>query len=283
MDRATYRSLLQQLPIKNPTPDDMARLCPHLTPDQAVAAFTTNNGYVACPPLRIRNAFQILSLSKGWTEEIKTRKGGSQVVTGTKQHPPMINWSYTGRTPASYADGRANGDMFLEYTHMREAMRFAEDNWGTDLILDDWVSVVNFYIEDPTDLLNGRPRWKATLHVTLNRDLNELINDHSKPESDLFDDAISQMTLDRFVGQEQKGGRGEFTERNCGHCGAGLSLSSCTGCHHPFSDDGWRSGWSTPLSRKMVAFLRENGHTFAIDPEIAWAQERERYSLNTTP
>jgi hypothetical protein len=285
MKREEYRSILGQLPIKSPKPEDMARLCPHLAQKQAVEAFTKGSGYVACPPLRIRHGFQIVSYHKEWVEEIKVRGivngKQTQVVTGTKNHPAMLDWSYAGRTITSYADGKPHGDLFTPYRHMEEAMKFAEDNWGDELILDNWVSFVEIYIQDPTDLVNDRyhvdyPRTKIVLSVALSRDLNEIINDHSKPESELFDDAIAEMTIDTAVKHELKGGRGVFTDFNCAHCGAGLGLSSCTGCGHTFRDDQFRCGWSTPLSRKMVSFLREKGHQFPVNPENAWTKERER-------
>lgn len=283
MKSLEYRSLLGQLPIKSPTLQDMARLCPHLTADEAAEAFTTDSGYVACPPLRIRHGFEIVSYHKEWVEEIsvlRVKDGIQDVsVTGTKNHPARLDWSYASRTRESYADGKSHGDAFSLYKHMDKAMKFAEDNWGDELILDDWVSVVEIYVQDPTDLVNDRyhqdyPRTKAILRVALGRDFDAIIHDRSKPQSELFDEAISQMTLDHVVWHELKGGRGGYMEFNCAHCGAGLSLSSCTGCGHRFCDDQFRCGWSTPLSRKMVAFLRDNGHVFKVDPEVAWARER---------
>jgi len=281
MKSQEYRSLLGQLPIKSPTPQDMAMLCPHLTVEEAVQAFMTNSGYVACPPLRIRNGFQIVSYHKEWVEEIKVwgviDDKETQIVTGTKNHPAQLDWSYASRTRESYADGNSHGDVFLFYSHMDRAMRFAEDNWGDELILDDWDSVVKFYIQDPTDLVKDYPRTKAVLYVTLNRDLNEVSNNPSKPASELFDESILQMTLDHIIWHELKGGRGDFTEFNCAHCGAGLSLSSCNGCGHWFHDDQFRCGWNTPLSRKMISFLRDNGHEFKVNPEIALTKERQNW------
>ncbi|MFY9457431.1 MAG: hypothetical protein WAP23_00660 [Candidatus Spechtbacterales bacterium] len=285
MKREEYLSLLGRLPIKSPTPQDMATLCPHLTAEEAVKAFTTDSGYVACPPLRIRHGFQTLFYHKEWVEEIKVwgivDGKETQTVTGIKNHPALLSWSYANRTPASYADGKSHGDVFSPCKHMDRAMKFAEDNWGEELILDNWVSVVEFYIQDPTDLVNDRyhtdyPRTKAVLYVAMNRYLNEVINDRSKPKSELFDDSISEMTLDLAVWHEIKGGRGGFTNFNCAHCGAGLLLSSCAGCGHRFRDDKFRCGWYTPLSRRMVTFLREKGHEFTVDPEIAWTKELER-------
>jgi hypothetical protein len=282
MESKEYRSILGRLPIKSPTPEDMALVCPHLTKKEAVKAFTTGSGYVACPPLRIRHGFQVLHYQREWVEMIKVwgEVGGEkQTVTGTKNHPPMLTLTFASRTRKSYADGKSHGDIFSKSVHMNKAMGFAEDNWGQELILDDWDSVVQYYIQDPTDLVNDYyhhdyPRTKAILGVTLTRDLNEIINDHSGPMSELFDEAISQMTLNPLIWMELKGGRSGFTEYNCAHCGAGLSLDHCTGCGHRFQDDNFRHGGYTPLSRKMVEFLRQNGHNFKVDPERAWAKEQ---------
>lgn len=285
MTREEYRAILSRLPIKSPTPQDMALLCPHLTEKEAVKAFMIGSGYVACPPLRVKHGFEIVSYHKEYVEEIKVwgvvdgKK--TQVVTGTKNHPTRLDYSFAGRTFKSYADGQKHDDLFNRYTAMDKAMKFAEDNWGNELILDDWVDVMSIYIQDPTDLVNDKyhknqPRTKAVLYVAYNRDWNELINDHSKPESELMDDAISQMTLDFVVYHELKGGRVGFTEFNCAHCGHGLSLTKCGGCGYRFDDNHCRRGWNTPLSHKMVAFLRANGHEFKVDLEIAWENERKR-------
>lgn len=286
MNAQEYRSILGQLPIKSPTPVDMALVCPHLTKEEAVIAFTTGKGYVACPPLRVRHGFQVLSYQNEWVEEIKDWKDidGKQtrVVVGRKNHPARISSSFASRTRKSYADKKSHGDIFSEYVHMGKAMKFAEDNWGNELVLDNWNCVVNFYIQDPTDLVNDRyhtdyPRTKAVLGVTLNRDLNKILNDNSKPESELFNDAVVQMAVDHFVLMELRGERGSYTMFNCAHCGGGLSLNRCNGCGFRFRDDHCRCGWDTPLSQKMVEFLQQNGHHFTIDPKIAQEKELEQW------
>jgi hypothetical protein len=280
MENKEYRSILERLPIEGPTPQDMAKLCPHLTADEAVKAFTTDSGHVACPSLRIRHGFQIVSYHKEWVEEIKVPrvKNGTEdaSVTGTKNHPARLDWSYAGRTRESYADDKSHGETFSPCRHMDEAMRFAESNWGGGLILDNWTSVVEFYVQDPTELV-GCPQTKAMLYVTLGRDLNKINNDLSKPGSELLDEAVLQMTNDHVIWAELEGGRGVFTEANCANCGAGLGRSGCFSCGHRFRDDGIRGASCTPLSRKMVAFLREIGHEFKVDPEIAWKKERDNW------
>lgn len=250
-----YRSILERLPIENPTSLDMAMLCPHLTPAEAIPAFTTNSGYVGLPPLHVRHSFQIAAYRK-------------------ETDPPRLDWAYAGRIL------RSQDDAFIVHKHMYEATQFAEDNWGDELILDDWKSIVEFIVQDPTDLINDSdhidyPRTKAVLGVALSRDLNEINRDYSGPKSNILDESILQMTLDRLVWSEIKGGRGAFIRFNCAHCGAGLSTSYCKGCGHKFHDEGLRSGSNTPLSPKMVAFLLNAGHRFPVNPEIAWTKEKQ--------
>ena len=288
MTRQEYSSIIGRLPIKKPTAQDMAMLCPHLTEKEAVKAFMADgDGYVACPPLRIRHGFQILSYQKEWVEEVRVRRinDGNQdaEVIGRKNHPSQVRWSYTGRTRKSYADGEWHGDSTSpRYKHMDKAAAFADTNWGDELILDDWKSVVEFYVQDPTDLVSDQyhkdyPRTKAVLYVTLDRDLNDIINDHTRPHSEHFDAAILQMTLDIKVWHELQGGRGRHIEFSCANCGAGLDLSGCSGCGYRFRDDHFRCGWDTPLSPKMIGFLRQNGHEFRVDPMIALAKERQNW------
>lgn len=269
MKKLEYRSILGQLPIKNPTVEDMARLCPHLRAMEALEAFTSGNGYVACPSLLIKHSFQVLHYTP-------------ERVSEGKNYPSQISSAYAKRTRQSYVDGQSHGDVFFDHQYMKQAVAFSEKNWGKELILDDWDAIVSIYIQDPTDLVNDRyhhnyPRTNAVLNIALKRDLNKIVNDHTKPQSVLFDEAISQMTLDDFVWKEIKGGRGGYTEFNCANCGAGLSLTNCPGCGHKFNDDLSRCSWYTPLSPKMIAFLRDNGHVFGIDPEIALNNERSHW------
>ena len=247
----------------------MAMICPHLTQEQAVHAFTTGNGAVAAPPLRVRGTLQILCYHRGSVEEVKGLVDGKYSTIRTKNHPPLLF-----RSSATSADNTP---------HTAEARQFAEDNWGDKLVNDTWTEVVLFNVEDPTDLVNDRyhtdqPRTKAILYIALNREINTLINDKSKPESELFDEAIVEMTLDVAVWDEIRGGRGGYAEYNCAHCGDGLNLSFCSGCGHKFKDNFFRKGWHTPLSRRMVKFLRDNRHEFAVDPKIARTAEQRRFA-----
>jgi hypothetical protein len=280
MKAEEYRAILSRLPIKNPTPKDMAIICPHLTEKEAVEAFNMGSGYVAVPGLRIKYGHQVVSYHKEWVEEIKEWEGDKQVIVNRKNHPPKLSYAFGHRTIKSYADGKPHGDLFYNVVGMYKAMKFSQENWPENLILDNWVDILSIYIQDPTDLVNDKyhtddPRTKALLYVTLDRPLNEIINDHSKPESELFNEAINQMTTDSLIWSELRGGRGAFTHFNCANCSHGLSLSRCKGCGYTFKDNGFRMGMSTPLSRKMVDCLEKNGHKFRVNPEKAWEKERK--------
>ena len=258
MTKDEYRSILGRLPIKSPTAEDMAMLCPHLTKAEAVKAFTTGSGYVACPSLFVKHAYHVVSYHAESVEQIKERRGDTQIIVRTKNHPACLHYGFTQRTIKSYADGKRRGDVFGDYVGMQQAMQFAEDSWGSDLVLDDWVSAVKIYVQDPTDLFNDlyhkdQPRTKAVLYVTLKRDWSTIHQDQSRPTSELLDNIISQMTLDRMIFDELIGGRGGGIEFSCAHCGFGLGLSGCDGCGYRFKDNYFRCGGRTPLAAAVAA------------------------------
>ncbi len=248
--RKEYKDILEKLPIENPTPEDMVMVCPHLTMEQAIDAFNNDSGYIACPSLRIHNAFQIVSFTEA-----------------SKNYPARLSLSYAGRTQQS-----------PNYKHTTEAIAYAEKNWGEDLITDTWNDVVEIYIQDPSELdKRGYPTTKTYMFIALNREYNDIINDHSRPASELFDDAIVEMTVDPLIWHELKGNRGGYTDFNCAYCGSGMGLVGCSGCGHSYRDNYFRCEGRTPLSRKMVEFLRTNGHVFKKEPQIAWDREKEEW------
>jgi len=282
-----YRLLLDELPIENPTASDTARVFPHLTKEQ-IAEVLTADVDVACPPLRIRGAYYVITYLKEWkglaVESIGSTKTEEIVRVFTQHRPARLSGYRTSRTRASYTNGKFFRDSRSTDKYIGEAMSFAEANWGDKLICDDWISTVSLEIQDSPCPANDRrhldyPRKKNTLFITLNRELTEIINDHSKPGSELLDDAVAQMTLDEVISSELNGGRYVGNWYNCAYCGGGLSINGCTSCSFRFKDNDRQGGWSTPLSPKMVEFLRASGHEFAIDPEIAWDNERDAFFL----
>lgn len=284
MKKSEYRSLLGQLPIKNPTHEDLARFCPHLTKEQAVKSLQSERGVVACPSLYIRNGYQILCYYKEWTETVTIYDPVTDnPTTVTKNHPPMLSWLGSGRTIQSYKDGKPHGDVFYNYKHIAEAINFANKNWGDELVIDDWEAVMEIYLQDPSDLVTDRyhrndPRTKMVIYLALNRDYNEIINDRSKPEHEQLGAAVTQITNDRLIWSEIKGGRGGYTEFSCAYCGSGLNLDHCKGCGHRFRDNLFRCGWYTPLPKKVTDYIVSQGHSFTINPEISVKRALEKWN-----
>ncbi len=279
MNREEYRASLSRLPIKEPKLEDMVLVCPHLDMRQAFLGFNIGTGHVACPPLRVRRAFQVVSYRGERVEAGTVWRGNKKVITGRKNYPSVLEYAFAGRTKSSYAGWQTHQDIFANFPGMVKAMKYAENNWGNELILDDWVDMLKVFIQDPADIVNdrlhfGSPRTKTMLYVALNRSRYDIMKDCSKPKSELFDDAIAQMTLDPLIYQELKGGRGYHSHFNCARCGYGLSVDRCRICGYSFSDNGAGMELEIPLSRKMVDFLILNGHKFTFDPEIAWDRER---------
>ena len=120
MDIKEYRSLLGQLPIRSPTPRDLARMCPHLTPEQAVEAFRLPNACVAAPGMFARGSYYVLQLQEPWVEEVKVRQDNGLLVGGVKKHPALLNLASTECEP--------------ETPYAEEALQFMEENWGDLLI-----------------------------------------------------------------------------------------------------------------------------------------------------
>lgn len=251
-----YFAALKAIPyagLRDATDADLARVCPHLTPEQAVATFRgKESSYVACPPLRVATAFQIVSMYKG-----------------------TLSWSYAGRTNGGH-----------EYAHMHEAVAYSQQHWPEKLIEDTWKCVLTVEVQNPSQLRPSyytggqHPTHKYSLMCALTRDLNDVINDRSRLESEIYDDFIVEMTTAPCIAHELKGPRGDYIHFNCAFCASGLGLSDCSGCGYQFTDDQLRSGHNTPLSKKMVAFLQNQGHVFQRNPELAWAEEVERRQRN---
>lgn len=278
-----YRLRLKKLPIIKPTTRDMVRVCPHLTKEQ-VAEIFKDNTYIACPPLLVRDAYHVISYQKECSWEIMGSReinGRQQIVpVGTEVRPVSLGYIRAERISDSSTDSKS----CYPVKYVEEATKFAEANWGDKLILDNWVSIISFEVQETTSLISrhvdtAQPRTKFSLSVALDRKMEEIVEDCSKPRSEIFDDAIVRMTLDAASYLEIQSGHKRYEGTNCAYCGAGLSFNRCTNCDFRFKKDHYRCSWNTPLSRKMVAFLLANGHKFRFDPEMAWDEERAVFQI----
>lgn len=295
MKNHVYRSILGRLPITNPTPQDMAECCPHLTEGQAIQAFTTGSGYVACPPLRVRQAFHELQYDKGKNEGALFAIEGSDAVTVgilSITRPPQLQWAYAGRISKYYANPKLRRNRIPQKKDLSLAVQFAEDNWGNELINDNWKSFLSIHLRYSKNLnvdysFGGYPDEIAVLHVTLSRNYDDLTRDESKPPSEIVDGAILQMTTDPFIGRELKGGRAEDPLSRCAYCGSSFhteykhhySKSVCMNCSN-YEDPYNNGGWEFPLTPKMFAFFKEKGYVFTCDPETVRMRDHKEWELS---
>ncbi len=276
-----YHDLLKNLPISSPSKEVIAKYCPHLNSAQIDAIFkkVRDEKYVefAVPAFFIKRCYHVLSYRAACVDD----EG--------KEYPALLDHEFAYRMIDSYADGKEPRTDFLprgilyEGLYMYEAMKYAEENWGDSLILDDWGCTMKICVQDPTDLDQYQyPKTKMTLYVALKREPNDFIFlDRSRSVSEWQDKEISQLTIDPIIFLEIYGGGGVYGQFNCAHCGGGLSLECCPVCGHTFKYDHLRVSGNPPLSPKMVEYLKSVGHTFGMDPEGALRIEREeceRYS-----
>lgn len=267
MKLEAYRETMKRLPITNATREDMEALCPHLTKEEVTAAFSGEYPRVACPPLRVRGAYRIVTFNRN--VEVRGKKFGDVLFD-----------SGAGRTAASYADQTNLGYVDHPVPYMSEAMKFAEDNWGDQLILDNWIYTEQIILKDCAKLIEvgdrkGQPVCTGSLTICSNRSYNDINNDHRKPPSVLADEAIVEMAYGDYMHKELKGGRPGGWCYNCGNCGSGLNGGRCRICGDRFKTDESWCGSLMPLSKKMAEFLTANGHEFKKDLALAWKEETE--------
>jgi hypothetical protein len=246
---------IQKQPIISPNDSDFKQLCPHLTEHQIEELRSKEWVCFACPPSYIHFSFTILEFDKKRNQ---------------------LRYLFVQRRPQSYADGVLKGESDHSYAFMEEASNYATRHWGNELILDNWVSVIKFVIDDPRDKkigLFGRTP-KMSFYVGLNENLNKL-NDHSKPLSDLYEKSIIEMTTDVFLAAHLVGGRGSHIASHCGCCGASKSSLQEDKI---FDDTPCTS--HTPLPKKITDYMEQQGHQFRIAPQIARDLEQKKFRIN---
>ncbi len=279
MSKKKLVEMLQSLPISEPVVEQIRGLFPHLADEEIERLLLSNSkegSYIVVPPLRVNGAYHTLYLSPGYKDE-----------QAGEIKPVRLHWLFAKRTRASYKGSGGYGDSFDYDSYIERAVQYARENWGRDLVLDDWENFAQIHVEDPSDLigsssdipplLRGIPKTKAIVYFALNRGWNNIANNHSKPQSQLIDDAIVEITDNKFIASELKGGRAGYSERNCALDGAGLGLSGCGECGHRFRDNQLNNGWYTPLPSKVADFLMSQGYKFKQDPAIARKKEAQRF------
>lgn len=276
MTKQKLVEILKSLPITNPEIDQVKDLFPHLTADE-ICKLLNKPAYIAVPPLKVEGAFQIVSF-------IKRHKTSNGMIV-----PASLNYANTGSITQSHTNDRHSNhyDHLTEYHHINKAVRFAKENWSSDLSQDNWEDFIQIHLDDPTDLYDpgifaGYPKTKAIISFTTTKKIRYIMNNRSKPQSQILDDAIAQITTDHHIACELRGDRTDaIVEFNCAYDGAGLDASNCRECGHTFKNDDFRTSWDTPLPAKIANHLIKEGFKFRKDPAIARQNEAEKYARQT--
>jgi hypothetical protein len=245
---------LRRLPIVNPTDQDMISLCPHLSPEVAIREFREGTHWLALPPVIVDGAFQIVRFYEG---------GKTQMPPPHDVHQPDLDLSGSGRLGVSDSAGRVR---FAE-----EAVDFARKNWKEQLRTDDWIQIIEYRL---IDLATFHTIRRATL--TMNRDLNEIINDHTAPFSQQIQLATMFATTDPLQATELRGGRASHNLDCCQYCGGGLTYAACLACGRKF-DSGGMLGGQIPLTETVEELFTRDGHVFEISPVKAREKDRGKW------
>ena len=247
----SYLAALHRLPIENPTEDDLAQLFPHLTKAERVEAFEhAGKAGVACPPLRVRDTVHVI---------VRVDYPGPHVCLArterVKRAPPL---------------GKAQLRVVEEFPYTLRALRFAQKHWRKKLIPDTWEKQLNINLHE-----DGDQSPVVVLFAAHKREVREIMHDRSLPQSEIFNAALVDVSLDSIVGRELSSGHQTYWISNCGYCGGSIGRLACTGCGCLHNGKQGSSNWHMPLSKKVVDFLQKNGHVFTRNPTLAQEAERE--------
>jgi len=262
MTREKYIEVLQaSTRINNPTDDQLAAVCPHLSYGQAVQALKAR-GYlgIALPPTKVRGSYRIAYTSEG---------------NPVKGVAPYLSIRFeSNRTPEAYADpadGRRLRNQPHDVPFVEEAIAYATQFWPEALVAVSWVDCLKIYIDNPADLYKGPlgATERRTLYIAalcLDRRWNDIQNDHNKSVVEQLESATVAATVNETEAVELLAGNG-YGKYNCSRCGGGLTTSACTGCGIRYPTGAMTTGWGFPLTPTAIKLLRDAGHTFELPPE----------------
>lgn len=226
-------------------------LCPHV-PLYKVLAALENEQNVACPGVRVRGQYQVISLVKAWDD-------------------------HNGRHPSRLMTRFSNHIIDESYAFAKEAIRYSNSAWGPLLLSRKKFRrnrgcAISITLDDPSVLTRYEyPSYAGTLYVFLNKDVNRIYNDcdETGPYFRRYDRHIISMTTSSLIFHEMCGHNlGVYQHYACAYCGDGIELTGCY-CGFTFRDDQMRCS-NECLSPRMVAFLISKGHVFKKDPKLAW-------------
>lgn len=170
----------------------------------------------------------------------------------------------------------------VEVLYRNEAREFADDAWGGDLKDGPFAEAAIVYLQDPATLA-----IEGAAYIGLNRPLKEIWADKSKWMSELFNEAIIEVTGDRLLLREMAAVTGNYVSPmfHCVNCGCPLEDNiSCNGCGNKFRYDPGDIFWEKEsLNCALPAVLEvffESGHQesfFSTAPFVQRIKERDNW------
>ncbi len=250
-----YFEALNGLHVENPALESIKNLFPHLTEKDVAKLLSLQkegvHTFVAVPSLKVKGMAQIVLF-----EPEQYEKSTREVL------PASIDWC--GSTI----------EQKKEYLFFKEAIAYAQNNWGEKLVEPDWKEFFHFHLHDPSQLdIEGHSSCMEDVCFVTDKNLEELLSDTSKPTSKVLNDAIIEVTNSDLIASELKSKlqRNEFMI--CANDGSGLTYEHCDTCGYEYNDDNYREIWDLPLPKKIEDFLVNQGYQFQISPELARTQE----------
>lgn len=223
MDINVYRSNLDAV-IREFGPatfDSVAGICPHLTEQEVRdllfrAQHSIDLIEFAVPSVLVAHSYHVCGIAP------------PQKCSG------FLAYSRHKRTPESFADGKGR----YSYPEQRvplfvdKALQYANQQWGTRLITDDWQSVVKYKLYQPQHQgkETRRVRLLREVAVALSVSATELATRQPDEAARQLNEAIVHMS-DRVCEQRELAGGRQLCEfNNCACCGKALDLSTCNVC-----------------------------------------------------
>lgn len=176
-----------------------------------------------------------------------------------------------------------------------EAVKYAQENWASDLLTIPSVHCLHISLLDPTKLSKeGYPNHVATVWCGLSKTPKQIRESGEKLLSQVIDETIVFLDLinqspsgfDDVTYWEFHGANrlSTSTMRVCAQCGYGLSYARCKQCNVHFAEytGTWRT-WTHPsVPPKVVEFLASKRITFPRSPTHAWVRESLELTRETT-
>lgn len=213
--------------------------------------------YFASPPLLVDNLCRVLTMEK-------TVKSASVKEIIYEPNKYSIQDGFCAATRESYTDGKLHGNVdHSPFLFQCKALDYGRKHWPNTLYVQPPMDKKRYIFSDPARnaSFGGGAESVFTLYTTFDRRYNDLINDHTKPQSDIQDDHIVTITYDPILADEISSGAGGYTSSPiCIYDGSSLNACSCNVCQRTFNKDHFNMIGGYTVPNKLYEYLQQNEH-----------------------